>query len=77
LAGTGARVDRKLRATIWLKRALLLIIIGLVVQLFCLVHVTPNSFVLFTVFGAAPVAAGLLLFAYAAVRARRSEESDA
>lgn len=55
----------------WLKRALLLIVIGLIVELFSLVHVTPGTFLLFAFFGVGPVVIGLALFVYAAVRARR------
>lgn len=58
-------------AQIWLKRALLLIIIGLIVQLFCLVHVTPGTFVVFAVGGVGPLLLGLGAFAYAMRSAHR------
>ncbi len=61
-------------ATTWLKRAMLLVIVGLIVQLFCLVQITPGSFLLFAGAGAGPVFIGLLLFAYVAVRRRRGRD---
>jgi hypothetical protein len=60
----------------WLKRALLLIVIGLVVELFSLVHVTPGTFLLFAFFGAGSVLAGLGLFVVAVVRARQAASRE-
>ena len=64
-------------ARAWLKRAILLIVIGLIVELFSLFHVTPGTFLLFAFFGLGPVVVGLGLFAYAVIRARREERDDA
>ena len=60
----------------WIKRAILLIVIGLLVQLFSLVHVTPGTFLLFAFFGVGPMVVGFGLFAYALIRARREELDD-
>ena len=54
-----------------LKRALLLVVIGAIVELFCLVHVTPATFLLFAFFGVGPMVVGVGLFAVAAIRSRR------
>jgi hypothetical protein len=56
---------------IMLKRALLLIVIGLIVELFCLVHITPPTFLLFAFFGVGPIVIGLALFFIALARVRR------
>jgi hypothetical protein len=72
-------VAAPLSAQAWLTRALLLIAIGLIVQLFSLVHVTPGSFLVFAGAGVGSVVLGLGLFVVALVR-RRSEaqaEEDA
>jgi hypothetical protein len=64
---------------VWIKRALLLIVVGLVVQLLCVFSITPASFLLFVGGGFGPVAIGLLLFVRAAVlvrRGRRAPEAD-
>lgn len=73
MAGTGAMTDNNAKATAWLKRALLLIIIGLVVQLFCLVHVTPATFMIFAMAGIGSMVLGLVMFGYAVVLARRGQ----
>jgi hypothetical protein len=54
----------------------LLIVIGLIVQLFSLFHVTPGTFLLFAFFGVGPMVVGFGLFAYALIRARREELDD-
>ena len=59
---------------VWLKRALLLIIVGLVIQLLTVFHITPGSFLLFAGAGFGP---GLVLFAWAAILRRRAIEADA
>jgi hypothetical protein len=61
---------------VWLKRALLLIVIGLIVELFSLVHVTPGTFLLFAFFGAGSVFVGLGLFGIAVVRGRRAARRE-
>ena len=64
---------------VWIKRALLLIVVGLVVQLLCVLSITPATFLLFVGGGFGPVAIGLLCFVRASVLVRRahaSEESD-
>ena len=58
----------------WVGRALLLIIVGLVVQLFTLWHVTPASFLIFAGFGVGPVFVGFLLLAWAGLKLRRARE---
>jgi hypothetical protein len=63
-----------MNAHVWVKRALLLIIIGLIVQLFCLVHVTPGSFMIFAMAGVGPMVLGLAAFVYAMALARRRRE---
>jgi hypothetical protein len=57
-------------ANVWVKRALLLIIIGLVVQLFCVFDITPGRFMVFAGAGVGPVVLGWLLLAYGIFRAR-------
>lgn len=69
----GAVNERSVGHRVWLKRALLLIVIGSLVQLFCLTHVTPASFLLFVGFGIGPVGVGLLLFGVAALRKRAAD----
>lgn len=54
-----------------IKRALLLIVIGLIVQLFCLNHITPNTFMIFATLGVGPVFVGLVIFIVEGVRERR------
>jgi multisubunit Na+/H+ antiporter MnhB subunit len=56
-----------------IKRALLLIVIGLIVQLFCVLHITPGTFLAFAGFGVGSVFVGLVLFGITAVRAHRAE----
>ena len=48
----------------WIKRALLLISLGLLVQMFCLVHITPTTFLLYAAGGVGPVFVGLGLMGY-------------
>ena len=60
--------DPRVVHRIWLKRALLLIMIGLIVQLFCLTHVTPATFLIFAFFGVGAVVLGLVLFGVAVMR---------
>ena len=67
---------RELTSAAWLKRALLLIIIGLIVQMFALVHITPASFLLFAAVGVGPVALGLMVFVYAVIQHRRQPSSS-
>jgi hypothetical protein len=59
----------------WIKRALLLIILGLVVQLFCLYAITPGTFMIFAGVGVTLVGAGLIIFVWAGVRARKRARS--
>jgi hypothetical protein len=59
---------------VWLKRALLLIVVGLVVQLLCVFSITPASFLLFVGGGFGPVAIGLAFFIRAIVLARRASK---
>ncbi|MFO7567107.1 MAG: hypothetical protein R6X02_30965 [Enhygromyxa sp.] len=66
MAGT---VERRVQVQI--KRALLLIVVGLIVELFCVVHITPPTFLLFAFFGAGPVVVGLALFVVAVIRSQR------
>lgn len=66
----------KLSAQSWLERALLLIALGLVVQLFTLVHVTPASFLIFAGAGVGSVLIGLVLFAVAVVRRRKDNQAE-
>ena len=73
MAGTVKSFD----SLVWIKRALLLIIVGLVVQLLCLFHVTPGRFMIFAAAGVGPVGLGLVLFAYAAIRARGQQSAGA
>lgn len=54
-----------------IKRAILLIVIGLIVELFCVVHITPPTFLLFAFFGVGPIVVGLGLFVWATIRAAR------
>jgi hypothetical protein len=73
-------VAGKLSAQSWLERSLLLIALGLVVQLFTLVHVTPGSFLIFAGAGVGSVLLGLVLFAVAVTRRRgagQAEQEDA
>lgn len=56
-----------------IKRALLLIVIGLLVELFCVVHITPPTFLLFAFFGVGPILVGFVLFAVG-VRQRRAQD---
>lgn len=56
----------------WIKRALLLIILGLVIQLFCLSKITPGSFLLFAFGGVGLVGVGLLMFAWVGWRLNRA-----
>lgn len=60
-------------STAWLKRALLLVIVGLVVQLFTLNSITPASFLVFAGVGVGSVGVGLLMFGWAVLRARRTQ----
>lgn len=57
---------------VWLKRALVLIIVGLLIQLLTVFHITPASFLLFAGAGFGPVALGLVMFGWAAVLRRRA-----
>jgi hypothetical protein len=59
---------------VWIKRALLLIVVGLVVQLLCVFSITPASFLLFVGGGFGPVAIGLLFFIYSVVLVRRANK---
>lgn len=58
---------------VMIKRALLLIVIGLIVELFCVVHITPPTFLLFAFFGVGPIVVGLALFVIAVIRSRGKE----
>lgn len=60
---------------VWIKRALLLIVVGLVVQLLCVFSITPATFLLFVGGGFGPVALGLLCFVRASVLVRRAQAS--
>jgi hypothetical protein len=60
---------------VWIKRALLLIVVGLVVQLLCVFSITPASFLLFVGAGFGPVALGLLFFIRAVVLVRRASKT--
>jgi hypothetical protein len=62
---------------IWLKRALLLIVIGLLVQMFCLLHITPASFLTFAFFGVGSVFMGLVMFGVAVMRKRAADAAGA
>jgi hypothetical protein len=61
---------------VWLERAILLIVIGLIVQMFCLIDVTPASFLLFASAGLGPVFIGLVLFGVAVAKSRRLAEEQ-
>lgn len=56
---------------VWVKRALLLIVIGLVVQLFCVLDITPGTFMVFAGAGVGSVALGWLMLGWGFWRARR------
>lgn len=56
----------------WLGRALVSISVGLAVQLVCLTHITPASFLVFAGFGVGPVALGFALLGHAAWQQRRA-----
>ena len=65
------------RQAVWTKRALLLVVIGLMTQAFSLVHVTPGSFMLFGVFGLGPVFVGVVMFGVSAYKVRKLREEKA
>jgi len=59
-------------STAWVKRALFLVIVGLVVQLFCLVDITPGSFMIFAGAGVGAVGLGWCMLAFGLWRVRGS-----
>lgn len=56
---------------VWVKRALLLVIVGLVVQLFCVFDITPGTFMIFAGFGVGLVGLGWLVLVFGLWRTRR------
>lgn len=57
------------------RRALALIVLGLIPTLVCVVHVTPTTFVLFAAFGLPLVGVGVLIFIHAVWRVLREREA--
>lgn len=64
-------------ARVWLKRSLLLIVIGMLVQTIAIVEVTPATFILYSVAGVGPVMLGIMLFGYAVWRSRAAKAASA
>ena len=62
---------RELNEASRVKTALMLTIVGLVVEIFCLLELTPGSFLAFAGFGVPLIGLGLLLFLHTVWRTLR------
>lgn len=73
MAGALSTAQGRIR---WTRRALALVLVGLVVQLICVAKLTPATFLILAVFGVGPVAVAVLIFARVVWVAGRRDEPD-